>query len=406
MKTNYDVIVIGGGPGGSSIATLLQRKGWDVVLFEKAKFPRYHIGESLVPGCVPVLQELGVFKEMDEREMQRKYGITFVWGEDSTPWHVRWDETPSEITKNYTFQVNRSDFDSLLLKNAKRNGVEVHESTPVVSFIKEGNAYKGVTIKHNSEKIDVYAKIVIDASGQTALIGNLEKTFEIDEQLKNQAVWSYFENAGREDGENEGNIIIESSEIGWLWYIPFSNNVTSVGWVAGKNQFDNRDLSTQYFDRLEQSSLVKKLLSDSKNIDKVHTMRDWSYSSSNFYGNGYVLLGDAAGFVDPLFSTGVFLAMNGATLGAKCIDKALRNEEDKEKYLQLYEQGYKSFLKKVTDFVHFFYDASLQKDKYFGKADTLVNPFVEMTHRQEFIYLISGLAGINTFEKEVGIENE
>ena len=98
--------------------------------------------------------------------------------------------------------------------------------------------------------------------------------------------------------------------------------------------------------------------------------------------------------------------MNGATLGAKCIDKALRNDEDKEKYLQLYEQGYKSFLKKVTDFVHFFYDASLQKDKYFGKADTLVNPFVEMTHRQEFIYLISGLAGINTFEKEVGIENE
>ena len=152
MKTNYDVIVIGGGPGGSSIATLLQRKGWDVVLFEKAKFPRYHIGESLVPGCVPILQELGVFKEMDEREMQRKYGITFVWGEDSTPWHVRWDETPSEITKNYTFQVNRSDFDSLLLKNAKRNGVEVHESTPVVSFIKEGNAYKGVTKKHKSEK--------------------------------------------------------------------------------------------------------------------------------------------------------------------------------------------------------------------------------------------------------------
>lgn len=116
MKTNYDVIVIGGGPGGSTIATLLQRKGWDVALFEKESFPRYHIGESLVPGCVPILQELGVFKELDVVGFQRKYGITFVWGEDTEPWRIRWDETPSEITKNYTFQVERSKFDSVLLE--------------------------------------------------------------------------------------------------------------------------------------------------------------------------------------------------------------------------------------------------------------------------------------------------
>lgn len=190
------------------------------MLFEKAKFPRYHIGESLVPGCVPILQELGVLKKWTKGRCKESMELLLYGGEDSTPWHVRWDETPSEITKNYTFQVNRSDFDSLLLKNAKRNGVEVHESTPVVSFIKRGMPIKESLLSTILKKLGVYAKIVIDANGQTALIGNLEKTFEIDEQLKNQAVWSYFENAGREDGENEGNII-ESSEIGWLWYIPF-----------------------------------------------------------------------------------------------------------------------------------------------------------------------------------------
>ena len=373
---------------------------WDVALFEKESFPRYHIGESLVPGCVPILQELGVFKELDVVGFQRKYGITFVWGEDTEPWRIRWDETPSEITKNYTFQVERSKFDSVLLENTKRNGVEVYESTPVVSFIKEAGSYKGVVVKHKGKEFEVFAKIIIDASGQKAIIGNIEKTFEIDEKLKNQAVWSYFEDAGRENLEDEGNIIIENSKIGWLWYIPFSNNITSVGWVAGKNQFDDRDLTEQYFDRLNESLLVKNFLSNSKQVDKVHTMRDWSYASKKFYGDGFVLLGDAAGFVDPLFSTGVFLAMNGATLGAKYIDKVLRDEKNKDKYLQLYEKGYKGFLKKVTDFVHYFYDATLEKDKYFGKADSLVNPFVEMTHRQEFIYLISGLAGINSLEKE------
>ena len=404
----YDVIVIGGGPAGSSLASLLAKKNRKVLLLEKEKFPRYHIGESLVPGVMPILEEIGAREAVESYGFKRKNGITLVWGRGQEPWAVSFDEP---YTKGegygYAYQVVRSEFDNLLLQHAKKMGANIKEEHKVTEIIHRDGRVVGVKYQssHNEVICEAYANYIVDATGQSALLGNYFKSIETDPQLKNIATWAYFTDVEQYEAEAAGNILTEHTAYGWVWVIPQHTGKTSIGWVASTDKYkrlleSESSIEDAYMKVLNSTVEARRRLQKAQRAqdEPLRTIRDWSYKCNKFYGPGYLLVGDAAGLVDPLFSTGVFLAMNGGTFGAKMLDFALAEPAREEEFFSRYETAYKAFLDTVTSFVHFFYDASRELEDYFGEAKVLVDPIDRMTARQDFVYLISGLAGVNLLE--------
>jgi clorobiocin biosynthesis protein Clo-hal len=404
MKTTeYDVLVMGGGPAGSTIATLLAMKNHRVLLLEKEKFPRYHIGESLVPGIVPILKELNVLDKIDAHGFVKKYGITLLWGKERGLWDVRFGEAKGDAgSHGSAYEVVRSEFDNLLLRHSESVGVEVREEHQVSTILFEGDRCVGARYRDPDGYIhEARARYVVDATGQSALIGRYLNQIEYDADLKNIALWSYYKNAKRFEGRQAGDIFVENTPEGWTWFIPLHDGTTSVGWVTPLDNLKNseeKDLTQRYLSAM--GTQTRQMLAEAERIEEVKVTRDWSYQCKQFYGPGFLVVGDAAGFIDPLFSTGVFLAMNGASWGAKMLHEALENPNDEQALLSRYEFAYKKFLDVVVSFVHYFYDASRDVSSYFAKAKDLVDPIDQMTARQDFVYLISGLAGLHFLEDE------
>lgn len=402
-KVQYDVIVVGAGPAGSTLAGLLAKKNRRVLILEKEKFPRYHVGESLVYGVIPILEELGVREKIDAYGFIKKYGGTYVWGSKPEPWDFNWGEYPSLDDDVYTYQVSRAEFDNLLLRHAESVGADVREEHQVVDVIWENERCVGVKSKNSDGAVfEARAKYVVDATGQSALFGNTLKMIEHNSEFKNVAFWSYYKNAQRQEGRKAGNIYIECTSKGWLWFIP-QQDKTSVGLVATPENLQNlqaKDPQGRYLEGLESSLETKYLLENAERIDEVRTIRDWSYQCKKFYGSGFLIVGDAAGFVDPLFATGVFLAMNGSSLGAKILDEALKHPEKEAELFARYESVYQKFLGAVIAFVQFFYDSTRELSSYFKHAKDLADPFSNLADREEFVFLISGLHGVYLSDHE------
>jgi halogenation protein CepH len=395
-EEHVDVVVVGGGPGGSTTAALLAKRGRSVLLLERQKFPRYHIGESLVPGVVPVLEELGLTDDLDRFGFVQKYGISLVWGADPEPWPVGFGEGGSI---DHAWQVTRADFDNLLLNRARHMGATVIEEARVtdVTFAGPQQVRVGYRLARSDEARHVTARHVVDASGQSTLLAREHDDIAIEweEGLRNLAVWAYFQGGDHYTGRRAGDILTADVGEGWVWVIPLHDGTRSVGFVAPVDRVraSGEDLGRLMEERIEASPEVGKLLAGTRRVSAFHTAKDWSYRASRFQGPGYTLVGDAAGFVDPLFSTGVYLAMNGASLAAAQIDGILAEPERAEELGAEYERGYRGFLEIVLSFVHYFYDRDRRKEEYWGKAQELVDPRRELIARQDFVYLISGLAG-------------
>jgi flavin-dependent dehydrogenase len=325
-----EVVVIGGGPAGSTVATLLAQHGCRVQLFERERFPRFHIGESLIPETYWVLQRLKMLDKMKQSHFVKKYSVQFVnaAGKLSAPFYFH-DNKPHECSQ--TWQVVRSEFDQMMLRNAQEQGVDVRQPVRVleVLFDGEGNRAVGVRIQNeDGSREDIRAKVVVDASGQSAMLATRFKLRVWDPVLNKGAVWTYWENAYRDAGRDEGATIViqTTNKKGWWWYIPQHDNIVSLGVVAPFDYlFKNRGSHEQiYSEEVEACPAVKGRLANARQVTGYFATKDYSYRSTAVAGDGWVLIGDAFGFLDPLYSSGVLLALKSGELAADAIAEGLQ----------------------------------------------------------------------------------
>src|SRR6476619_2987376 len=327
---DYDVIVIGGGPAGATVSTLLAQRGVRVALYERERFPRFHIGESLIPETYWVLQRLNMLPKMKASPFVKKYSVQFVnaSGRLSAPFYFH-DNKPHECSQ--TWQVVRSEFDQMMLQNAREHGVEAHEGVHVLEVLFDGNRAAGVRIRDASgERREVRAKVVVDASGQAALLQNRFRLRLWDPVLNKGAVWTYWKGAYRDTGRDEGAtmVIQTSNRSGWFWYIPQHDDIVSVGVVAPFDYLFNpakvRNGHEQtYQEEVERCDAVKARISGAERVAGYFATRDYSYRSTAVAGDGWVLVGDAFGFLDPLYSSGVLLALRSGEMAADAIADGL-----------------------------------------------------------------------------------
>lgn len=387
MSSSAPILVVGGGPAGSTVATLLAQRGYTVSLFEQAKFPRDHIGESLLPATLATLELSGALDAVRRAGFVEKAGATMVWGKETEPWTWYFRETNTRFP--YSYQVNRPEFDQLLLQHAEEVGVQIHEQTRVDEVIFDSGRAIGVRIQ--DEPIE--GSFVVDATGQSCLISSKLQGRNWDEDFVNLAIYNYFSSANHLMGEDQGNILIESVPNGWLWKIPLKNNVSSVGLVADRDSTVRAIRRTNaehvFAAAREESKIVRDLLSGSHCISRSIVTRDWSYQSKRFAGCGWVTVGDAACFIDPLFSTGVHLAVSGAFLAAALVDTSLSDvglvAEATQSYEGLYRQQYEHF----RELTSLFYSGNRTVDSYFWESRRIVN-HENYAPRKAFIRTVSG----------------
>ena len=405
-----DVVVIGGGPGGSAAATMLARKGWQVLLLEREHFPRDHVGESLLPASIPVLEELGVLPEVEAQGFLRKGGATMVWGKDKTPWSWFFAETNRRYPHSY--QVWRPLFDQLLLDNAASNGVDVRQGCQVTGVQFEGLEVKSSENRHepdgnddssdeprsgssgrrggpestvsevryltdSGEERTVRADFVVDASGQGALLGRQLGLRRWDESFRNLAVYAYYDGAKRLDPPADTNIFIESYPNGWLWTIPLHTGWASVGAVVDQKAGESllREMGPARFlaDQLAQAPHTAKLLETAQQVSGPFLVKDWSYACDEIAGDGYVLLGDAACFIDPLFSSGVHLALMSGVLAAAYVTTALRDPAMASAAAAVYQELYYKEYHHFREMVRLFYSSNRTVDSYFWEARRILD---------------------------------
>ncbi len=394
VPEEFDVIVIGGGPAGSTTAGLLAKRGHRVLVLDRDRFPRYHVGESLIPAFMRPMQELGLTERMDARGFERKYGGTLVWGNAQVPWNFSFIEGTAH---EYAYHTRRADMDSLILDRARELGAFIIEEATVKEPIETDGRVTGVryTLRGAEGVKEARAKLVIDASGQSRLLSRKYADVTWHEELRNVAVWTYFDNCERLPGDEYTNILIEGLDEGWFWAIPIDKGTISVGYVTRSEEAnkEGRSLQDLFWGEVDKSTKLKKMLASSNQAAGWRTARDWSYTSQSFSGNGWVCVGDSAAFVDPLFSTGVALAtLAGSTL-ARIVDEIIKHPEIEEQALKRYVTAYRAFFDEIRTFVERFYDRSKYKEFYHSLATEMVDPDRERTPSANFVQLISGLSG-------------
>ena len=387
-----DVVVIGGGPGGSTTATMLARQGWQVLLLERERFPRDHIGESLLPASIPVLEELGVLPAVQEAGFLRKWGATMVWGTDRTPWSWYFRETNQQYPHSY--QVWRPQFDQLLLDNSRAHGVEVREGHQVVDVLFEDGRACGVRYTADGATGMVRARFVVDASGQGALLGHKLQLRRWDAFFQNLAVYGYFAGAQRLPAPDDTNIFIESYAHGWFWHIPLHTGWTSTGAVVDSHtgQEGIRRTGPRRFlmEQVAQAPRTAQMLGEATLASGPFVIRDWSYISDEVVGDGYILVGDAACFVDPLFSSGVHLALMAGVLAAAYVTTVLKDPSMHEAAGRVYKEMYYKEYDHFRAMAQLFYSSNRTVESYFWEARRQLGMAAHLSPRHAFIRAVAG----------------
>jgi flavin-dependent dehydrogenase len=318
-----DVVVVGGGPAGSTAATLLARRGWSVALVEKHRHPRFHIGESLLPMNVPILERLGVLDAVAAIGV-RKNGADFPAANERGYNVFRFDRQLDTVHP-YAFQVQRAEFDELLFRHAASNGVRTFEDTEV-SAVEFGDAGATCIANGASGPLRIEARYVVDASGRDTLLGNRLKMKRRHPRHQSAAMFAHFRGVERRPGDDAGNISIYRFEHGWVWLIPLRDGVTSIGAVGSPDWLKSRAGSRSEFllDTLRSVPNLTRRLEHAELVGHMNATGNYSYSCERAAGPRWILVGDAHAFLDPIFSSGVYLAMRSAERAVDVVDGALR----------------------------------------------------------------------------------
>src|SRR5579862_581158 len=358
-NSHYDAIVIGGGPAGSTAATLLAKHGRRVVLLEKEKFPRYHIGESLLPFGFFTLERLGVLEKMKGSHFVKKYSVQFVSpdGRSSQPFYFH---THLEHEAAQTWQVLRSELDQMLLDNSRENGVEVIEEITAREVIREDGFVKGVkAVTAGGETREFHAPITIDASGRDAFFVTRNGWKIRDAFLNKIAIWTYYKGAMRDPGVDEGaTTVAYVPEKGWFWYIPLAGDIVSVGIVAEKDYLmkGTKDLK-EIFDREVGNNVwVQQHLAVGEQFGPYRITGEYSYRSQYCATDGLILAGDAFAFLDPVFSSGVMLALRSGELAADAAHAALTDRDFSAARFTEYGAEFCKRIESMRRLVYAFYD--------------------------------------------------
>lgn len=343
-----DVIVIGGGPAGSTAATLLAQQGLSVTLLERERFPRFQIGESLLPYNNDLFARLGLTDALQQGDYFPKYGAYFVTGDGSIGYSFRFDQRLRDPYRR-SFQVKRSEFDHLLLRNAREKGVDVREETSVTS----------IDLSDPSKVVvngDLEARFVVDASGHGAVVGNRLSGRSDVPSLQKIAFFAHYRNVPRAEGKDAGNTVIVVLRDAWFWMIPINGEVTSVGLVVDRDHYLRCGLEPGALLQrtIDGASWVAERMKDAERVSPLYARKDFSFRMHSLAGPNYVLVGDAAGFLDPIFSTGVFMAMKSADMATSAVLERLRTGSTGS--LERYEAEMQRGLDKYLRFIEHFYD--------------------------------------------------
>jgi len=372
------VIVIGGGPGGSTAATLLAKAGRSVILLEREKFPRFQIGESLLPYNNDLFKSLGVWDEIARAGFYPKFGAEFLTGDGKVGHRFRFDRTlPPEYSMSY--QVRRAEFDDILLRNCRKTGVDVREQARVtnVDLSDPGKAVVNVT-NGDGSGYSLTARTVLDASGLGCVVGRQVGEKSTIDDMKKVSIFAHYRNVvPSAEGEESGNIVIVVIRDAWFWMIPLTKELTSVGLVLDRELVTNSGLSPEAVldETIRNTPYVAQRLERAERDTEIHTRKDFSYRMDRSYGSNFVLVGDSAGFLDPIFSTGVFLSMKSAELVAEAVDHLLETGSDSK--LAVYHRRMNRALTRYMEFIRNFYrrefvEIFLQPSERFGLLPAVI----------------------------------
>ncbi|MEO5802594.1 MAG: NAD(P)/FAD-dependent oxidoreductase [Verrucomicrobiota bacterium] len=374
-QNNFDAIVIGGGPAGSSAAAVLAEQGHRVLVLEREKFPRYHVGESLLPFTFFPLKRLGLVEKMRQSQFTKKYSVQFIApsGKASQPFYfdTRYDKDVSQ-----TWQVLRSEFDEMLLNHARERGAIVLEEMEVKELLREGDRVIGVRAKNKSGEIqDFFAPITLDCSGKESFSAVKNGWRTTDPFLKKVAVWTYYKGAKRDEGIDEGATTVAFvPEKGWFWYIPQHNDMVSVGVVAEGKYLTRdgvKDLGQIFAREVELNLWIKKYLAEGQRVGKFFVTNEFSFHSRHCASEGLLLVGDAFSFLDPVFSSGVMLALKSGVMAGEIVSEAILAKDFSPSRFVNYARYMREGIENMRKLVYAFYDPGFSFKKVIDKYPDL-----------------------------------
>ena len=351
----YDVAIIGGGPAGSIAAALLARAGRRVIVFEREKFPRFHIGESLLPFSMKAFTRLGLHEKFLRAGFMKKFGgeIMGACSETGTKFYFK-DGYRSQT--DHAYQVTRGDFDKVLLDHAGECGTELHEETSV-SRVEFSKHVVELGVNWNGSSRTVHARYVIDASGRTSVLGRQFKIKKTYDHLQKLSIFAHYDGVWRAEGIDGTLTVLIRAIDRWFWLIPLSAERTSVGVVLDSETFRRSKLSAEEFlDRaLAEQPTIAKRMTNARRVSQVYVEADFSYRAARLHGDRWLLAGDAAGFIDPIFSSGVFLAVFSGELAADALNEVLDHPHRAKRLFPQYERAVNRGMDVYLRFVNAWY---------------------------------------------------